>query len=249
MVDNVVPKDKWEFDKKVAECFDNMLERSIPDYHRMRDLTQILVLKHIHNLINASKEESVARPKYNLLDIGCSNGINLEMFENNTNIKGFGVDISQPMIDKATEKFKYSNIEVANYDIRNGIKNMPEPFPNKYDIITSVLTLQFVPMEYRQDILADIYNSLPHDGIFIFVEKILGSSSVMNNLFVDSYYSIKNQNGYSYDAIDRKKKSLEGVLVPCTSEWNKDLLKQAGFRRIETFWKCLNFEGIIAIKD
>ena len=29
-VDNVVPKDKWEFDESVAECFEDMLTRSIP---------------------------------------------------------------------------------------------------------------------------------------------------------------------------------------------------------------------------
>ena len=86
------------------------------------------------------------------------------------------------------------------------------------------------------------------NGVFIFVEKILGSDNVINNMLVKSYYDIKSDNGYSYDAINRKKKSLEGVLVPVTSNWNRDLLKQAGFTKMETFWKCLNFEGIVALK-
>ncbi len=37
-VDNVTPKQKWEFDADVANCFANMLERSIPDYRSMRSL-------------------------------------------------------------------------------------------------------------------------------------------------------------------------------------------------------------------
>jgi len=236
--DNVIPKEKWEFDSDVAECFDNMLERSIPDYHRMRDLTQLLIKKHCKNFLT---EESI----YYLLDLGCSNGINLEPFVNDVNFQCVGIDISEPMLKKAQEKFvNKKNVKIFNHDLKDGLNNFL-----RYEFITSILTLQFIPMEYRQDILTDIYNHLSPKGMFVFVEKTLGSNSIVNNLFTDSYYSIKNKNGYDYDAIDRKKKSLEGVLVPCTSNWNRDLLKQAGFKKIETFWKCLNFEGIVAIKE
>ncbi len=238
MLDNVVPKGKWEFNQEVAECFENMLERSIPDYHRMRDLTRLLVTKDMK--INCNQN-------YSLLDIGCSNGINMELFANEP-INLYGIDISEPMIDKAKSKFAdRPNTCICCFDVRDGLKNIPNF--TKMNYITSILTLQFVPMEYRQEILTDIYNSLLPNGMFIFVEKVMGSNSVINNLLVDSYYSIKNANGYSYESIDRKKKSLEGVLVPCTSAWNVDLLKQAGFKQIETFWRCLNFEGIVAIKE
>jgi tRNA (cmo5U34)-methyltransferase len=67
-------------------------------------------------------------------------------------------------------------------------------------------------------------------------------------LLVDSYYQLKNENGYSKEQIEEKRKSLAGVLVPVTSEWNKELLHQAGFAKVETFWRMLNFEGYIAIK-
>ena len=36
--DDIEPKEKWEFDEEVADCFENMLERSIPDYENMRKL-------------------------------------------------------------------------------------------------------------------------------------------------------------------------------------------------------------------
>lgn len=39
MTDNVDVKGKrWEFDDEVAKCFDDMLERSIPNYETMRTL-------------------------------------------------------------------------------------------------------------------------------------------------------------------------------------------------------------------
>ena len=59
---------------------------------------------------------------------------------------------------------------------------------------------------------------------------------------------MKKQNGYTEEQIERKRLSLEGVLVPVTSDWNIDLLKQAGFRQVDIFWKWMNFVGYIAFK-
>ena len=38
MKDQVMPEGKWEFNQEVTDCFDEMLERSIPAYNDMRDL-------------------------------------------------------------------------------------------------------------------------------------------------------------------------------------------------------------------
>ena len=35
-LDKTMPKDKWEFDAEVTKVFDNMLDRSIPQYRVMR---------------------------------------------------------------------------------------------------------------------------------------------------------------------------------------------------------------------
>jgi tRNA (cmo5U34)-methyltransferase len=45
-----------------------------------------------------------------------------------------------------------------------------------------------------------------------------------------------------------KRKSLEGVLMPLTENWNINLLKETGFKKIDCFWRNLNFAGWIAIK-
>nr|DAP24155.1 MAG TPA: hypothetical protein [Caudoviricetes sp.] len=38
-IDNIIPKEKWQFGSDVAKCFPNMLARSIPGYEQMRELT------------------------------------------------------------------------------------------------------------------------------------------------------------------------------------------------------------------
>ena len=43
--DGVYTDGKWEFDEKVADCFEDMLERSIPQYEVMRDSVAKLAYK------------------------------------------------------------------------------------------------------------------------------------------------------------------------------------------------------------
>lgn len=80
------------------------------------------------------------------------------------------------------------------------------------------------------------------------VEKVLGNTSAIDEIFVKEYYNMKKENSYSQKQIADKRKSLEGVLVPITAKWNENLLKECGFRQIDCFWRCLNFAGWIAIK-
>jgi tRNA (cmo5U34)-methyltransferase len=121
--------------------------------------------------------------------------------------------------------------------------------PLQASVTLSVLTLQFTPIEYRQKIIENVYNSTLPGGAFILVEKILGSDSFANDLFVDTYYDRKGENGYTQEQINAKRESLEGVLVPVTESWNRELLTSAGFKHVDAFWRHLNFAGWIGIKD
>lgn len=237
MQDKVMMNDKWEFNEEVTRCFDEMLERSIPEYTLMRDLV-FKVGKHF------------VKPNTNIVDIGCSNGNAIEPF-----LRKFGainkyklIDVSEPMLREC--KLKYKNwinlnlVDVMNYDLKQGL---PDECL-KSSLILSILTLQFTPIEYRHKIIQSIYNSLNYGGAFIFVEKVLGNTSAIDEVLVDEYYKLKQDNQYTNEQIANKRKSLEGVLVPITQNWNVELLKSAGFSQVDCFWRCLNFCGFIAIK-
>lgn len=238
--DTVEPKEKWEFDEAVADCFENMLERSIPQYLTMRESVSDLAYSTI---TTTPRKES-----FQILDIGCSDGLMLESLVTRFNDYGngyyYGVDVSEPMLKKARQRFiKNDAVKIINHDVSEKILGGP------YDIVTSVLTLQFIPINYRQQIIQNIYNSLSGvRGTFLMVEKVLGNTANINALFVNEYHKYKELHGYSKDQIERKRLSLEGVLVPVTNDWNIDLLKQAGFKQIDVFWRWMNFVGYIAIK-
>lgn len=234
--DNVLPKHKWEFDKDVADCFDDMLERSIPQYDVMRKSCFDLACQYV-------------KPRTDIVDLGCSRGEAItKLIDKYGALNRFvGLDISDPMLTACRNRFK-GLIDCGVVDIRKSDLRNDFPHTNA-SVMLSVLTIQFTPIEYRQKIIKNIYNGLISGGAFIMVEKVLGSTYEIDTNMIDLYYGLKKTNGYSQDQIERKKCSLEGVLVPLTSKWNEELLKSAGFIQIDCFWRWMNFAGWIAIKE
>ena len=228
--DHTLPPGKWEFNAEVTDVFDEMLERSIPDYLGMRRTTTEFAVRF-------------AQPGTYIVDLGCSRGAALKPIaaELGSSVSYAGIEVSPPMLAAAFTELPFA--EFADTDLRH---DYPE-----YDasVVLAVLTLQFIPIEYRQKIVSEAYDSLRTGGVFLLVEKILGYDSVTNELFIETYLERKGANGYSPEEINRKRESLEGVLVPVTAGWNEDLLRLAGFRHVECYWRHLNFAGWIGIKE
>lgn len=233
----IVPDDKkWAFDEDVTKCFDDMLERSIPAYTDMRELVKRIGKKYV-------------KPRTQIIDLGCSTGQSakpfISEFKNNNQFKLY--DVSKPMLEECRRRYekeiKAGVVSVEYFDIRNGIDDYICA-----SLILGILTIQFTPIEYRQKIIQSIYNGLAKGGAFIFVEKVLGANYDIDSMMIDEYYSIKSENQYTQEQIQAKRKSLEGVLVPITAKWNEDMLKEAGFKKIDCFWRYLNFCGWVAIK-
>lgn len=232
MQDKVMMDGKWEFNEQVTAVFDEMLSRSIPGYDEMRRATYNIGKHYV-------------MPNTCVMDIGCSNGNAIYPF-----VTEFGgavdyclLDVSEPMLNECRKKYTaQKNVDIRNYDLRNGV---PE---KDASLVLSILTLQFTPIEYRHKIVQSIYNTLIPGGCFILVEKVLGNTSDIDEVYTGEYYALKRNNQYTEAQIKNKRKSLEGVLVPITYRWNEDLLRSAGFRQIDTFWKYLNFCGFLAIK-
>src|SRR5690606_12109801 len=153
---NHEPKtDKWQFDEEVTAVFDDMLKRSIPDYSNMRNLVHKLTLKY-------AKKDTI------IMDLGCSTGEAIRESVKKLNDNFFiGIEVSEPMRRKAQEKFKkFNNVKIINHDLREGLPSCDKDI----SVILSVLTIQFTPIEYRLNIIKNIYQSLSKGGVFIFVE-------------------------------------------------------------------------------
>ena len=234
--DNTMPEGKWQFDEAVTDAFEDMLRRSIPLYEAMRKACFSIGTRFVQRSTT-------------ILDIGCSRGDALRPFIDKFGVSNryIGLEISPPMLEAARQQFagliKTGFVDIREHDLR-------QPIPNFGASLTlCVLTLQFTPIEYRQAILRNIFKITKPGGVLILVEKVLGANAELDAIFVEDYYTTKREAGYSEDQIQRKRHSLEGVLVPATAGWNEDLLRQAGFRSIDCFWRFLNFAAWVAVKE
>lgn len=235
MKDETLPSGKWAFDGDVTSVFDDMLARSIPQYEVMRKAC--LDLAKLYRT-----------PSTDIVDLGCSRG---EAMAELVDIYGatnrfIGIEVSRPMLEAARARFEgYINSKIV--DIRE--LDLRTDYPPVYSSITlCILTLQFTPIEYRQKILKNIYKHLAPEGALILVEKVLGADADIDEAMVKIYYELKAANGYTTEQIERKRLSLEGVLVPVTSRFNEELLRMAGFTHIDCFWRWMNFAGWVAVK-
>ena len=227
----------WAFDDEVTRVFDDMMERSIPGYQTMRDAVTTISSR----FITAGSL---------VLDLGTSRGEMIAALARaHTGTPGImwrGFEISEPMLDAARTRFQSNiaddSVQIIMHDLRDGLDWQDA------DFITAILTIMFVPMECRQTLLKGIYDSLKPGGSFIMVEKLLGHDANLDNILTDAYYTFKSNSGYTDEEIDRKRLSLQGVLVPMTAQNNIDALKSAGFTSVDCFWRWMNFAGFIAIK-
>ena len=232
---NHYPNGPWQFDTAVTEVFDDMLSRSIPQYENMRDLVFDIGQRFV-------------RPQLNILDLGCSKGESLVRFIDKFGADNYytGIEISKPMLEVAKTRFKThpcsDRINIHDLDLRH-------TYPDSQNILTlSILTLQFIPVERRLTILKLAYQHTQPGGALILVEKIRGSSKQLDQLMIDRYHEFKLSQGYSKKAIEQKKRSLEGILIPLSATENLQMLHQAGFAEVDCFWRWMNFSGWIAVK-
>lgn len=235
--DQTIPQGKWEFDPEVTHVFDDMLSRSIPQYGIMRQACFDIACQY-------------RKPQTDIVDLGCSRGEAIAALIDKFGAQNrfIGIEISEPMLEACGERFAgYMNCSPKIVDIRK--LDLRTDYPGVYSSVTlCVLTLQFTPIEYRQRIVKNMYKHLVDGGALILVEKVLGADADIDELMVRLYYELKAYNGYTQEQIERKRLSLEGVLVPVTAKWNEELLKMAGFTHIDCFWRWMNFAGWVAVK-
>jgi tRNA (cmo5U34)-methyltransferase len=163
---------KWQFDDEVTRVFDDMLERSIPQYEVMRRAVTDMAYRF-------------AQPQTDIVDLGCARGAAIaplvERFgEQNRFV---GIELSQPMLEASRQRFKTyverGIVSIESLDLR---KEYPKASAS---VTLSVLTLQFVPIEHRQRVVRQIYNSTVSAGALILVEKVLGNTADIDQALVD----------------------------------------------------------------
>jgi tRNA (cmo5U34)-methyltransferase len=224
------PDGAWAFDASVAHVFEDMLARSIPGYGDMRRIVTALACRYY--------QAGTA-----LVDLGASQGGAIAPILDAcpTVTHAIAVEVSEPMRNDAAVRFAGDErVTVVDTDLRHGYPDVTA------SVTLAVLTLQFVPIEYRPRLLGEILEHSVPGAVLLVVEKVIGSTPEVNEALTDLYLTHKRDAGYSEGDIAAKRVSLEGVLVPVTARENTAQLRAAGFVDVDCIWRSLNFAGWMA---
>ena len=236
------PDGKWKFDTEVGECFDDMVERSVPLYDVTLDLFARLALRHCPAGCSST-----------IVDLGCSNGQALARIMQATSetvatskrmLRYIGVDREQHMLDRAHSRFG-SMVELIQHDLR-------EPLPyrigaSKPQVVLLAWTAQFVPLEHRSRLFAEVRKIIAPDGCLLIAEKVRGQAAAFQHVMTEEYADWKRRVGrYGKEQIDCKARALEGVLVSLSAPEFKQVLQAEGFA-VEEVTRYLGFGSWYAI--
>ncbi|MDD5757691.1 MAG: carboxy-S-adenosyl-L-methionine synthase CmoA [Desulfobulbaceae bacterium] len=234
-IDPNAPPEDFQFSPKVAEVFDDMLERSVPFYKETMSMV-------------ASLLETFVAPHQVVYDLGCSTGatmIELARRLSHLDLHFIGVDNSAAMIEKATLKAeiycKSKQLNFAQADILNFPLDKPAAIILNY-------TLQFIRPLQRLDFVRHLHDALSPGGLILIAEKTISHQPLFNRAFIGYYLDFKRRQGYSEIEIAKKREALENVLVPFSAAETMELLHKAGFGHVEQFFQWFNFSGFVARK-
>ena len=220
------------------EGFDKHIQQSIRGYDNL--------MEDVIRLSRYFVEDNT-----NIVDIGCSSGKNTQaMMEYNSDhspaAKYIGVEVADGFKQDLKDRTKkmnsagLTNVEFIMEDIRKfQFKNC--------NLITSIFTLQFMPKKDRKAVIENIYHGLNTGGAFIFAEKTICESALVQDMITFNYYDYKRKSFDTEDIMD-KERTLRNIMKPHTWGQLEHMISYAGFTTVQPFWRNHSFVGAIALK-
>ena len=103
----------------------------------------------------------------NILEIGCSEGYNLEFLNRNGFSNLHGIDMDESAIKKAKEHYNYINFDFCDITKTSSLIDI---FNKKFDIIFSKSCLQHIIPEEINSVIQKIHDSLNESGMLFLYE-------------------------------------------------------------------------------
>lgn len=228
---------------EIRERFDNDVERfSNLDTGQLSTIDAKISLE----LITEASKRIVPDAKH-LLDIGCGAGnYSLMMLTKIKDLNCTLVDLSKPMLDKAFERVSQktkNNVITLQGDIRE-----VELKENHYDIILAGAVLHHLRDDNDWRITFEkIFNLLKSGGCFMISDLITQDTKLLNDYTWERYGDyLEGLGGKEY-----RQKVLDYVAKedsPRSMNYQLDLMKQVGFRKVEILHKNMCFGAFGGIK-
>ena len=224
----------FRFGEQVVRVFPDMIERSVPGYRQLLDLTPLVV-----------REAAVSNSR--IYDLGCSLGAATLVARRAIQASGveiIAVDSSPQMTARCQQIVDDDNSLVPVEVVTADICDVPVADAS---VVMMYFTLQFIEPARRDPLITRIAAGLRPGGVLLLAEKLKfpGQSQIWMD---HHHHAFKRAQGYSDLEIARKRQALENVLIADDRATHHDRLLSAGFDRVIDWFQCLNFACFAAIK-
>ena len=191
----------FQFDASVAEIFEDMASRSIPNFHTAH-LAHVSMAQHLLDL-----------PESRVLDLGASRGTFLRYAMAAGGKASYtAIDNSPAMCEHLRRDFPTVNVlHMSATDIAF------DDFVlfHKFDVICCNYVLQFLPRGDQVRVLTSLVKMLTPGGmLFLGHKEAVPEESPLGILANREYIKFRLRNGYSMAEIDAKTKALKGSMFP-----------------------------------
>ena len=223
------------FDKRVVDVFPDMLERSVPGYWWLTEMTGVLAKKY-------------HQPGTRIYDLGCSLGATTFSIHHHLageDPKITAIDRSPAMISHITDN---PHTKTLGQHFQIICEDVLQAELEDASIVILNFTLQFIPPEQRAGLLDKIYHALVPGGVLILSEKAVIDNPIENQMVHEVHQHFKSVCGYSKIEVDQKNQAIREVMKIDTLQRHRDRLHEAGFSSVTQWMQCLNFFSLIAEK-
>ena len=229
---------KGEFIKAITKRARNLAEKMEDFFAARIGIYEYNILHNIEGLPEGYSELAKHIPSgiLNLLDLGCGTGLELEeIFKINPDINVTGIDLTQPMLDRLSEKYSDKNVTTIcasylDYEFGDG----------KYDCVISFETMHHWPYEVKAQVYNNILITLKNGGRYIECDYMVEKQSEEDYWLSESKRIRAEQN-----IADNEVYHLD---IPCTIDNQTKLLLKVGFARVDMVWRKGGTTIIVAEK-
>ena len=193
----------WTFETpEIAKSFDSHVREQLPWYDMVTEAVCYIIRNYL--------------PQHGtVVDIGASTGNLIDKISPLVNERNGGVvaiEKSKDMVEILSSKYKGSDRVII---LNDNIVDVQVPYADVYVLF---LTLMFIPIEHREDVLNKIKGRCSKGGAIIVVDKICDHGGYFSTVLKRLTMHFKLQQGAKPEDVLTKEMSLAGIQIPIDPE-------------------------------